>query len=204
LQDLAFFTDVQLKKEKTGELFVTVSRDHRLKHVRLRVYRCGEKKQGIDICETVRKAFTASNRAKELRNGQPFMPLANLASDLDLDTPLLRMEVAREDVVPIRTVGSGQFGLVFAVNVRDADQGGSYERAAKVLRSGATPDTMASFLREVRARWVFSLSAPTRQPFPREYRGLPSLSANITEQPFPKRVPWSSLSISQHHQATLS
>ena len=70
LQDLAFFTDVQVKKEKTGELFVTVSRDHRLKHVRLRVYRCGEKKQGVDICETVRKAFTASNRASELRNGR--------------------------------------------------------------------------------------------------------------------------------------
>ena len=68
-----FEIQVQVKKEKTGELFVTVSRDHRLKHVRLRVYRCGEKKQGPDICETVRKAFTASNRASELRNGQPFM-----------------------------------------------------------------------------------------------------------------------------------
>ena len=75
-------------------------------------------------------------------------PLANLASDIELDTPLLRLEIPRENVMPIRTVGAGQFGLVFAVNVRDDAEGLSYERAAKVLRAGASPDTMANFLRE--------------------------------------------------------
>jgi hypothetical protein len=87
------------------------------------------------IAEKIRAAFAASDRAQELRNGQPFMPLANLVSDVDMSTPLMSMEVPRETVVPVKTVGAGQFGLVFLVHVTDA-AGTTVQRAAKVLRAG--------------------------------------------------------------------
>eukprot|EP00035_Acanthoeca_spectabilis_P013862 m.260708 g.260708 ORF g.260708 m.260708 type:complete len:713 (+) comp15990_c0_seq17:83-2221(+) len=146
LQDLVYFAPVDLKKPaKGGELFASVSKDLRLRHVRLRLYRCSEKGQADLVCSKIRDAFAAANRADELRNGQPFMPMALLSTEID--SPLVAIEFDRGQITPIRPIGAGLVGLVFLVDYREPDSD-ARERAVKVLRPGATAETMADFLRE--------------------------------------------------------
>ena len=88
LPDLQYYAAVPLKKKKSSELFVTVSRDQRLRHVRLRLYRCSEKGAGESAADTVRSAFAAAERAKAIRGGQPFMAIASLAATTAVGPPV--------------------------------------------------------------------------------------------------------------------
>eukprot|EP00041_Stephanoeca_diplocostata_P030750 m.938559 g.938559 ORF g.938559 m.938559 type:complete len:249 (+) comp23820_c0_seq1:300-1046(+) len=76
--------------------------------------------------------------------GRPFMPVASLSTEIV--TPLSALEFDREQITPVQPIGAGQFGLVFLCKF--SLDGVPVERAVKVLRPGATPDTMADFLRE--------------------------------------------------------
>lgn len=76
-------------------------------------YRCSEKGQAELICTKLREAFAAANRFDELRNGQPFMPMASLSSEID--SPLTAIEFDRGQIVPVRPIGAGLVGLVFLV-----------------------------------------------------------------------------------------
>lgn len=121
------------------------------------------------MCSKIRDAFAAANRADELRNGQPFMPMALLSTEID--SPLVAIEFDRGQITPIRPIGAGLVGLVFLVDYREVrslslnwwslsligldvwtmceqPDSDARERAVKVLRPGATAETMADFLRE--------------------------------------------------------
>lgn len=148
LQDLAYFSEVAVKGDNHGELFAAVSKDDKLRHVRMRLYRCDGKGSALSICDTIQQAFKAANRADELRNGRPFMPIASMTTEIA--TPLSVLEFDRSLVNPIRPIGAGQFGLVFAVQFfrEDPTGGDAVQRAVKVLRPGASTETMCDFLRE--------------------------------------------------------
>eukprot|EP00040_Diaphanoeca_grandis_P023333 m.126858 g.126858 ORF g.126858 m.126858 type:complete len:737 (-) comp29223_c0_seq5:133-2343(-) len=145
LQDLAFFSPLTVKGDKDGELFGAVSKDNRLRHVRMRVYRCAKKGQAEEICEVIRDAFKAANRADELRNGRPFMPIASLSTEVQ--TPLSHLENDRSQISPIHPIGAGQFGLVFLANA-NFNNAEEQQVAVKVLRPGPSVSTMGDFLRE--------------------------------------------------------
>eukprot|EP00041_Stephanoeca_diplocostata_P030751 m.938596 g.938596 ORF g.938596 m.938596 type:complete len:694 (+) comp23820_c0_seq3:212-2293(+) len=145
LQDLVYFAPVSVKHGGSkNDFLASVSRDTRLRHVRLRLYRCNSLGQAEEICQQIRDAFKSANRQDQLRNGRPFMPVASLSTEIV--TPLSALEFDREQITPVQPIGAGQFGLVFLCKF--SLDGVPVERAVKVLRPGATPDTMADFLRE--------------------------------------------------------
>lgn len=110
--------------------------------LRLRVYRSREKGRADAACEAIRAAFKAADRADELRHGQPFLPTASLT--LSIDNALMKLEVDRHTMTPVRPVGAGQFGLVFMSTLNSDNS----QLATKVLRPGASPESLADFLRE--------------------------------------------------------
>eukprot|EP00055_Hartaetosiga_balthica_P005717 m.17202 g.17202 ORF g.17202 m.17202 type:complete len:716 (+) comp4742_c0_seq1:102-2249(+) len=144
IKDIKLYGKVSFGKECSAFAFVTC--DQLLESISCHIFFTHSPQHAEELTLSVGKAVSACEELDELQNYQPFMPLARTKGALA--GVLGKMEVQRNHLEKLKSIGAGQFGVVFKVNQTIGGTDETVTRAVKALRQNSSQREMACFIRE--------------------------------------------------------
>eukprot|EP00042_Codosiga_hollandica_P054410 m.736092 g.736092 ORF g.736092 m.736092 type:complete len:726 (+) comp58894_c0_seq2:49-2226(+) len=140
---VSFSTELLVKKE---EMFAFIEVDDRRASKTCHLFVCdkGEKKQASAVISTFHHACKIAAAEAKRRAGDPFTPQGDVEPVVG---DLAGVQIQRRDLRAIKVIGAGQFGKVYLC-MQNMGSSNHVQRAAKMLREGASDLDRNEFLRE--------------------------------------------------------